>query len=113
MSVVKINNFVPFFLENVLRESILNVFVLAFVITFTNYLFKFFGWILEYAAYSIMPLKPLSWFLFWPSLLLIVLNLARNEPLVVPEHDGVYVAEAYFKPGQTFEIGFFVKIVNG
>lgn len=60
-----------------------------------------------------MSLKPLSWFLFWPGLLLIVLNLARNEPLVVPEHDGVYVAEAYFKPGQTFEIGFFVKIVNG
>ena len=59
-----------------------------------------------------MPMKPLSWFLFWLSLLLVALNLIKNEPLVVPKHGVVYFAEAYFKPGQRSEMELFKKIVN-
>ena len=48
-----------------------------------------------------------SWFDFWPSLLLVALNLAENGPWFVPKHDGLCVAAAYFKPGQMSKVELF------
>ena len=58
-------------------------------------------------------LENLSWSLFWPSLPLVALNLAKNGSWLVLNYHGNYVAGVCFKPGRTSDMELFAKISNG
>ena len=84
---VNTNSFVLFFLLDIYENNFFldYYFLRGPILNFTYQLFQFIIYILQYLAERIMFLEHFGGCLSWPSLLLLALNLARNEAWVVPE----------------------------